>query len=80
MKRCPNCRARYKGGENCHRCGMEFKWLLNIEESALSLRPAITKALLNNDHIKARKLLRQHQQLLKDPVIDSLALFLESEG
>ncbi len=78
MKRCPNCRARYKGGESCHRCGMDFKWLLDIEKSALSLRPAIARALYENDYKQAKKLLGQHQQLIKDPVMDSLALFLET--
>jgi len=77
MKRCPNCKARYKGGENCHRCGMEFKWLLTIQDSALALRSAIIKALTNEDYVQARKLVRQHQQLIKDPLIDAIAIFLE---
>ena len=78
MERCPNCKARYSDGENCRRCGMEFKWLLSIQESALTLRLRIIKALINEDQTQARKLVQQHQQLIKDPLIDSIAIFLES--
>lgn len=34
MERCPNCRARYREGEHCYRCGMELSQLLQIEARA----------------------------------------------
>lgn len=34
MHRCPHCRARYKGGNACHRCGVELGQLLQIEAQA----------------------------------------------
>ena len=34
MDRCPNCRARYKGETECHRCGMVLSKLLWIEAQA----------------------------------------------
>jgi len=78
MERCPNCKARYSDGENCRRCGMEFKWLLSIQENASTLRLTIIQTLVDGDHTQARKLVQQHQQLIKDPLIDSIAIFLES--
>ncbi|MGC1951293.1 MAG: hypothetical protein WA970_01650 [Gammaproteobacteria bacterium] len=34
MDRCPNCRARYREGAQCYRCGMELSQLLRIEAQA----------------------------------------------
>lgn len=31
MKRCPTCSARISGKSQCHRCGMDFTSLLNLE-------------------------------------------------
>lgn len=78
MTRCPNCKARYKGGENCHRCGMELNWLLNIEESARVLRSKIIKALLSGDYQQAKILVQQHQQLIEHPLIDNIHPFIDS--
>jgi hypothetical protein len=37
MERCPNCRARWDGGETCRRCGMELGLLLAAEREAEGL-------------------------------------------
>jgi hypothetical protein len=34
MKRCPACNARYRGKEECHRCGMNIAPLLEIKTCA----------------------------------------------
>lgn len=34
MERCPNCRARYRGDAECHRCGMALSLLIEIEAQA----------------------------------------------
>ncbi|KPA15596.1 NosL, partial [Candidatus Magnetomorum sp. HK-1] len=34
MKRCPACNARYRGKENCHRCGMNITKLIEIKNQA----------------------------------------------
>lgn len=34
MERCPNCHARWDGGETCRRCGMDLRHLLRIEQQA----------------------------------------------
>lgn len=34
MKHCPTCRAEYSGKPHCHRCGMDFGPLLDIEQKA----------------------------------------------
>ncbi len=78
MTRCPNCKARYKGGEHCHRCGMELNWLLNIEKSAQVLRSTLVKSLADADYQQTKKLVRQHQQLISHSLIDNIALFLNS--
>lgn len=78
MERCPNCRAKYSGGENCRRCGIEFKWLLSIQENASTLRLTMIKALTEGDYAQAKQLIQQHQQLINDPLLDSIALFLDA--
>jgi len=34
MERCPNCNARQRGEETCHRCGMDLTTLLALEARA----------------------------------------------
>jgi len=34
MKRCPACNARYRGKDECHRCGMKIAPLLEIKTRA----------------------------------------------
>jgi limonene-1,2-epoxide hydrolase len=42
MKNCPACNARYRGKDQCHRCGMELASLLDIKTRAQShLKQAI---------------------------------------
>ena len=78
MERCPNCKARYRKGETCRRCGMELKWLLKIEQSAESLRQQIIQALKNEEWGVAKRFIQQHQQLIEDPWINRMSQFLDA--
>ena len=45
MERCPTCRARYSGGESCHRCQTDLRQVLAIEETARHHRQQARAAL-----------------------------------
>lgn len=69
MERCPNCRARYRDGEHCYRCGMELSQLLKIEaQAALWERTAVARLaagdLSGADAAATKSLLRQHRPLV----------------
>lgn len=76
LERCPNCKARYRRGESCRRCGMEFVWLLRIQQDAKQLQQQLRCALTEQDYKQAKMLVKQHQQLLSDPMIDRIGVFL----
>ncbi len=81
MERCPNCKARYRGGESCHRCGIELTYLLQINQQAVNLRVQIAAALRDNQRNTALKYTQQLRQLIPDPWGDTLYRFLiNSEG
>ena len=76
MQRCPNCKARYRGGQVCHRCEMELTRLLEIDRQAASLCVQIAAALRNNQRSTALKYLKKHRHLVADPRMDRLYRFL----
>ena len=78
MDRCPNCKARNRGGETCHRCGMELTRLLQIDCQAATLRNQIAVALRNNQPGTALKCAQRHRQLVTDPWVDRLYQFLQA--
>jgi len=80
MERCPNCKARYHGGETCHRCGMELTRLLEIDRQAAHLRVKIATALRNNQLSTALTCANKHRQLVADPWVDRLYQFLRATG
>lgn len=45
MKHCPTCHAEYKGKRYCHRCKMDLKPLLEIEQKARKHYRKARKAL-----------------------------------
>lgn len=68
MERCPNCRARYRGDPECHRCGMELSRLLRIEAQAARWECLAVQRLAAGDRRGAitaadRALALQHRPL-----------------
>jgi hypothetical protein len=68
MDRCPNCRARYSGGRECQRCGMELSALLWIEAQAEAWERFAIERLTAGDRkgakvAAAEALARQHRPL-----------------
>ncbi len=58
MDRCPQCRARYKGGETCRRCGADVSLLVAIEARAETLaRQAVAKLLADDIPAASKKAL-----------------------
>ena len=78
MQRCPNCKARYRGGEACHRCEMELTRLLEIERQAATLRVQIAAALRNTQRGTALKYIKKYRHLVADPRMDGLYRFLHT--
>jgi NAD(P)-dependent dehydrogenase (short-subunit alcohol dehydrogenase family) len=68
MDRCPHCRARYKGGDVCLRCGTELGQLLQIEAQAERWERMAVSRLAQGDRngaevAAAESLDRQHRPL-----------------
>ncbi len=68
MERCPNCRARYREGTVCNRCGMDLSLLLRIEEQAKAWERLAVARLAIDDRTGAeeaikRTLALQHRSL-----------------
>ncbi len=45
MEACPSCKAAYRGGITCHRCGAELAAVLAIERAAAEHRAQSSQAL-----------------------------------
>lgn len=75
MLRCPNCRARYREGTTCHRCGMELELLLKIEQAAQYYLTVGISALAANDRHLAMVHLKRAYQLNHEPLARSLLGF-----
>jgi len=76
LDRCPHCKARYRRGESCRRCGMELVWLLRIKQDAEQIKQQLICRLTEQDYKQARILIKQHQQLVADSTIDRIGVFL----
>ena len=49
MGRCPTCRAPYKGGPECNRCGTRLAEIVLIEERSSACERAARRALADRD-------------------------------
>lgn len=76
LDRCPHCKARYRRGESCRRCGMELVWLLRIKQNAEQIKRQLIHTLTERDYKQAKVLVKQHQQLVTDSTIDRIGMFL----
>lgn len=80
MERCPNCRARRSNDSSeCHRCGMSFVLLLEIERQADQLQRIAADELLNSDWTEAKQHIQQIRQLKDSPILSMLERFIEAK-
>lgn len=78
MDRCPNCSARYRGGNNCRRCGMALGELLRIDAAAQYYRQQAVAALLAQDTSAARWHCRRALGMQEDRLTRALLGFVEN--
>ncbi|MGF1615895.1 MAG: hypothetical protein ACFCVA_18855 [Gammaproteobacteria bacterium] len=76
MERCPNCRARYTGSEQCHRCGMELTQLLHIEAQAVFWEGVAVRRLAAGDVTGAKAAATQALLKQRRPLALTLGSFL----
>ena len=53
MTKCPTCRAPYKSGTECYRCGTQLDGILAIEREAADCREKAECALARRDTVVA---------------------------
>lgn len=78
MERCPNCRARWEGGETCRRCGMDLVPLLGVERAVESLLARAGAQLATGETEAAVRTLGKARGLSADPLIGHLGRFARS--
>jgi hypothetical protein len=75
MDRCPNCRARWDGGETCRRCGMDLAPLLVVEQATEGLLARAVAQLARGDSPGAIRTLAKAQGLSAEPLVRHLEGF-----
>lgn len=80
MERCPNCRARYRDGEACRRCGMELGHLLAAEAAAERLLRQGVANLADGDVPAALGALQRAASLAHNPFAELLLGFARHQG
>jgi|GEM_PF-822937 len=80
MERCPNCRARWDGGEHCRRCGLDLKPLLAVEQAAHRRIARALGRLAEGDRERALTDLAQARALHREPFIDLLLGLIRSDA
>ncbi len=78
MERCPQCRARYKDGDTCRRCGADLTLLHVIEAEADNLARQAVAQLLADDLPAAAEKASSSLKLHSTPFSRALAGFIES--
>ena len=78
MDRCPSCRARVDGADNCRRCGMSLVLLYKIEEAADARLATALDQLLSDDAAAAAASLRRLLALRRDPLAELLLGFAQT--
>jgi hypothetical protein len=68
MERCPVCKARLQGAEECPRCGLELRLPLKIQADARALDARVLAALAAGDPATARALAKGAQALESTPL------------
>jgi hypothetical protein len=78
MERCPNCRASYKGGQECRRCGMNLGRLLAIEAQAQAREWLAIQQIAADDLAGAEQTLIQSVRLHISPLAERLLGFVRA--
>ena len=76
MERCPNCRARYREGQECPRCGMDLSQLLALEAEAERWEGHAVKLLLSGEFDHAVMAAEQATALQQRPLAALLPDFV----
>lgn len=76
MEHCPNCRARYREGTVCYRCGMDLSLLLRIEEQAKAWERIAVARLAVGDHEGAQEAIKRTLALQHRPLTLLLQRFV----
>ncbi len=79
MERCPNCKARYKDGDTCQRCGMDLSRLVQIENQVRCLEHVAIQKILNQDAFAAERILKDALTLQKSPSAKTLLDFIQND-
>lgn len=77
MEQCPHCRARYRGGTECYRCGMDLSLLLQIEERAQAWERIAVKRLASGDLAQAEVAVARALALQRRPLAVALQGFIQ---
>lgn len=78
MERCPNCRARYKDGQECRRCGMKLGGLLVIEAQARAREWLAIQQIAADNLAGAEQTLIQTLRLCTSPLAERLLGFVRA--
>ena len=78
MERCPNCRASYKGGQECRRCGMKLGGLLAIEAQARAREWIAIQQIAADNLAGAEQTLIQTLRLYASPLAERLLGFVRA--
>jgi hypothetical protein len=78
MERCPNCRASYKGGQECRRCGMKLGGLLAIEAQARAREWLAIQQIAADNLAGAEQTLIQTLRLYASPLAEWLLGFVRA--
>jgi hypothetical protein len=78
MERCPNCRASYKGGQECRRCGMKLGGLLAIEAQARAREWIAIQQIAADNLSGAEQTLIQSLRLRTSPLAERLLGFVRA--
>lgn len=73
MERCPNCSARWDGGEQCRRCSLELAPLLAVEQAADHFIRCALDRLAEGDAEAARAALNRASALHHQPLVELLS-------
>jgi hypothetical protein len=78
MDRCPLCRAAFREGPLCYRCGADLSLLLTVEVQAEALERQAVGCLAQDDSERAVEAIGQALSLRRSPMAMALLGFAES--